>query len=113
MVLLPTLILCSEVERARVLEICGQYDCFVPGFTRKLNPQVPRIQCDKGKFRVLGEEVLLNECIESADSIAEGPSCTDMLPGESCQACCRKASARCGRVSTTDAADGKTYYREG
>lgn len=86
MVLLPALVLCAEVEGSRVLEVGRQHDGLVAGFARKLNTEVPSIECDKDEVEVLGGQVLGSECIESGDSVSKGTSVSNMLPSQSGQA---------------------------
>lgn len=82
MVLLPPLVLGTQVEGARVLEVWGQDDALIPAFSGKLDTEVPSLQCNKDKFEVFRSQMLLNKGVESADGIVESSSVTDMFPGQ-------------------------------
>lgn len=82
MVLLPTLVLGTEVESSRVLQIGGKHDSLVPSFTGKLDAKIPSIKCDEDEVQVLIRQMLTCECIEPVDCISKRSRITDMLPGE-------------------------------
>ena len=86
MVCLPALVFRPKVKRPRVLKIWGQNDRLVPGFARKLDTQVPRVERDEGEFIVIGEQVFLGELVEPVDGITEGPGVADLVPGQGCEA---------------------------
>ena len=69
--LLPALVLGAEVEAARVLQIRGQDDGLITGFSRQLDSEVPRVERHKGELEVLGEQVLLREAIKGVDGISK------------------------------------------
>lgn len=96
MVLLPVLVFGAEVKGARVLQVWGEDDGFVPSLSRKLNAQIPRVQRDKCKLKVLGKE-FLGELVEAGDCVAEGACGADVLPGEGCEGSCKLE----GRESAT------------
>lgn len=80
MVLLPALVLCTQIERARVLEVRWENYGFVTSLTRKLNTEIPRVKRHEGEFQVIRQQVLLSKGIEAVDSIAECAGVADMLP---------------------------------
>lgn len=86
MVLLPSLILCAEVEGPRVLEVRGQDNGLVAGLAGKLHTKVPGIERDEDKVTILRRQVLIGESIESADGVSKGSSIPNVLPSQSCQA---------------------------
>lgn len=86
MMCLPALVLSSEVECPRVLKVRWKNDCLVPSFTRKLNAKVPGVKCNKCKFEVVWEKVVLSKLVEKIDSVAEGAGVADVLPGQGGQA---------------------------
>ena len=53
-VCLPSLILGTKIKRPRVLKIWWKDDGLISCFPRQLHPQVPRVECDKGKLEVFG-----------------------------------------------------------
>lgn len=87
-VLLPALVFSAEVEGSRVLQIGGEDNSLVTSLAGKLNPEVPRIESDKGKVEVLGGQVLGSKSIESRDRISKGSRVSDVLPSEGSQARC-------------------------
>ena len=82
MVGLPALVLGAQIECARVLEVGGQHNGLVAGLTGQLDAQVPRVEGDKGKFVVVGDNVFLGEAVEAVDGVAEGAGVADLIPGE-------------------------------
>lgn len=78
---LPMLVLCSEVEGTRVLEVGRQDDRLVAGLAWKLNSEIPGIQGHKRKFQVVACQVLLCELVKPVDGFAEGAGMLDVLPG--------------------------------
>lgn len=84
MVLLPSLVLGSEVERAGVLEVRGQNHGLVTGFTGKLDTQVPSIEGDEDEVEVVADQVLGCESVESVDCVSERSRISYMFP---CQGC--------------------------
>ena len=68
---LPSLVLGAKVECPRMLKVSGKDNGLVSGLARQLNTEVPGIQGHKSEFEVLGDEVLLSEGVEAANSIAE------------------------------------------
>jgi hypothetical protein len=87
MVLLPALVLGSQIERPRVLEIWRQDYSFVASFAGKLNSEIPRIESYKGEVEVLRDEVFRGKRIEAVDCVAESSCIAYMLPSKCCQAC--------------------------
>lgn len=85
-VLLPSLIFGSQIERARMLEVRRQHNVFIATFSRKLDTEIPSLQCYEHKLEVLGEQMLVGKGVKSADSIVEGASVPDMFPGQGSQA---------------------------
>lgn len=106
---LPALILCAQIKRPRVLQIRGQHDRLVAGLAGQLHTQVPRIQCDKGKLEVLGDDVLLRESIEALYSITEGAGIADLVPCQGSQAGC---SVYVSSAWRTGRAKDETYCKE-
>lgn len=100
-VCLPALVLGTQVEGARVLQIGREDDGLVSCLTRQLDTQVPGVKGDKGKLVVVCEQVLLGEGIESVDCIAEGTSIADVLPGQGGEACCSAMSGQPSCVMVT------------
>lgn len=90
MVLLPALVFRSQVKGSGVLEIGGENDGLVTSLTGKLNSKIPGIESDKGKFEVLGGQVFGSKSIESRDGVSKGSRVSNMLPGESGQAGCKR-----------------------
>jgi hypothetical protein len=86
MMLLPSLVLRSEIERSRVLEIWRQHHGFIASFTGELNTKVPRVEGHEGEVEILRGQMLGCEGIETVDRITEGSRVTNVLPGERCQA---------------------------
>lgn len=89
-VLLPSLVLGSQIEGARVLEVWRQNNGLVAGFPWELDPKVPSIQRDEDKVKVLGVEVLGGEGIETVNCVPERASIPNMLPRQSRQARCSR-----------------------
>ena len=98
MMLLPSLIFGAQIKGPRVLEVGREHDSFVSRLTRKLNAQVPRVEGDKGKFGVVGYEVILCEFVKAIDGVTEGARCANMLPCEGGQACWRTRQRMKGNV---------------
>jgi len=69
-----------------MLQVRRKDDSLVTSFSWQLDSKVPSIKGDKGKFKVLGQDVLVGELVEPVDSVTEGSSVPNMLPGESGQA---------------------------
>lgn len=93
-VLLPSLVLGSQIEGARVLEIWRQDNGFVAGFSGELDAKVPSIQSDEDEVKVLGVEVLGGEGIETVNCVPERAGVSNVLPRQGRQACyCRRWSA--------------------
>lgn len=90
-VLLPSLVLCSQIKGPRVLEVGREHDSLVTSLTRKLDAQVPGVEGDEGEVEVLRGQVLCSKGIEAVDGIPEGARITNVLPGERRQACCTVA----------------------
>lgn len=111
-VLLPSLVFGAEVEGARVLEVGGEHDGLVPGFSGKLDAQVPSVESHKDKVEVLRIEVLGSKGIEAIDRVPEGSGISNVFPRQGCQACCRAQSDRqhagfCGLGNATLTAQGR------
>ena len=81
--LLPSLIFGAEVKGARVLEVWWQDDGLITSLTWQLNAKVPRIQCHKGKLKVLAKEMFLSKIVKGVDGVAKSSSLANMLPGKS------------------------------
>lgn len=86
MVRLPPLVFGPEIESARVLKVRRKHNGLVPSLPGKLNAEIPRVQCHKGKFEVLAEEVFLGEGIEAVDGITESTRRADVFPRQGSQA---------------------------
>jgi len=71
-----------------VLKVWWQDDGFVASFARKLDAEIPRIESDEGELKIIGQQVLLRERVETVDGITERSSCTDMFPSQSRQTGC-------------------------
>jgi hypothetical protein len=82
---LPVLIFGAQIEGSWMLEIRGENNGFVTSLSRQLHPKVPGVKGDKGKFEVVGDEVLLSELVEPIYGITEAASITDMFPSEGCE----------------------------
>jgi hypothetical protein len=80
---LPPLVLCSQVECTRVLQVWWEHNGLIARLARQLDAQVPRVKGDKRKLVVLGENVFLCEVGESFNGIPKGASVADLVPGES------------------------------
>lgn len=80
--LLPSLIFCSEIECARVLQVRGEDDGFVAGFSRKLHTKIPGIKGNKNEIKILGSQVLGSKRIESRDGVSKGTRVSNMLPSQ-------------------------------
>jgi hypothetical protein len=89
-VLLPSLVLGSQIEGTGVLQVWREDNRLVTSLTGKLNTKVPGIEGDKDEIEILGRQVFSGKRVESRDSISKGTRVSDMFPSESCQ-------ARCGR----------------
>lgn len=106
-VLLPSLVLGAEVEGTRVLEVGGKHHGLVSGFSGKLDAQIPGVEGHKDEVKVLGVEMLGGEGIEAIDSVPESASISNVLPCQSCQACCKKPGRQlCGPEKAKYAAPG-------
>jgi len=86
MVLLPSLVLGTQIESPGVLEIRRENDRLVSGFPRKLDTEIPGLKGDEDKFEVLRRQMLGSEGIETVDGVPEGSSIPNVLPGQSGQA---------------------------
>lgn len=86
-VLLPSLVLGAEVEGTRMLEIRWKYNGLVAGFSGKLDAQVPCVESHKDEVEILRVEMLGGKGIEAINSVPEGTSISNVLPGQGCQAC--------------------------
>ena len=86
MVLLPALILCSEIKGSRVLEVRRKDHSLVTSFSGELNTKVPSIQCDEDKVQTLGSQVLIGKRIEPVDRIPKRSGISYVLPCKSRQA---------------------------
>lgn len=80
MVLLPSLVFGSQVERPGVLEIWREHNGFVAGFSGELDPEVPSIQGYEDEVEVLRVEMLGGEGIETVNSVPERPGIPNVLP---------------------------------
>lgn len=87
--LLPSLILGSEIEGTRMLQIRRQNNGLIASLTRQLDAEVPSIEGDEDEVEVLGRQVLVGECVESRDSVPKGTRVSNMLPSQSRQARCK------------------------
>ena len=87
---LPSLVLGTQVEGARVLQVRGEDDGLVASLTGQLDAEIPRVQSDKGKLVVVLGEVLLGELVQTVDGIAERACIADVLPGKRCKAGCTR-----------------------
>lgn len=84
--LLPALVLGAQVKGARVLEVGGQHDGLVAGFTGQLDTQIPGIQGDKGKVEIRRGQMLRGKGVEAINGIAKGAGVANVFPGEGGQA---------------------------
>lgn len=100
-VLLPSLVLGPEVERLRVLKIGRKHDGLVTGLPGELDAEVPGVQGNEGKVKVLGDQMLRSKRIEAVDGIPESAGIADMLPREGSEARWRSASAMDQPATTT------------
>ena len=89
-VLLPSLILGTQIEGAGVLEIWWQHHGLVTSFPGELDPKVPGVQSDEDKVKVLGVEMFGGEGVETVDRVPERASISNMLPGQCRQARCKR-----------------------
>ena len=83
--LLPVRVLLTQIKGPRVLQVGRQDDRLVARFSWKLDSEIPRIQSDKGEFKVLGDQVFLCKSIEAIDGVSKRTGVTDMFPGQSRQ----------------------------
>lgn len=81
MVLLPSLVLSTEIECTGVLQVWWEDDSLVAGLARKLNTEVPAVEGDEGEVEVLGCQVLVSKRIKPGDGIAESACIANVLPG--------------------------------
>lgn len=95
---LPSLILGAKVKRPGVLKIRRQHHRLVASLTGQLHPKVPRIQCHKGEFQVLADEMFLGEGVKAVDGVAESTCRADVLP-------CQSGKARFKRPSAMEPTD--------
>jgi hypothetical protein len=79
-VLLPALIFGAEVKGARMLQIRGQNDCFIPSFSGKLHSEIPRIKSNEDEVEVLGDQVFVGKRIKSIDRISKGSRVSYVFP---------------------------------
>lgn len=80
MVLLPALILGSQIESARVLQVRWKHNGLVTGFPWELHAQVPGIESDEDKVKILGGQVLGSEGVEAVHGVSEGAGVSHMFP---------------------------------
>lgn len=81
--LLPPLVLGTEVEGPRVLEVWGEDDGLVASLAGELDTEVPGIEGDEDEVEVLRRQVLVGESIEPVNSISKGTSVSNVLPSQS------------------------------
>ena len=106
---LPSLVLGTQVEGARVLQVRGKDDGLVASLAGQLDAEIPRVQSYKGKFVVVLGEVLLGELVQAVDGIAERACIADVLPGKRCKAGC----TTCQRLVKVVGGLGLSYCRAG
>ena len=94
-VCLPSLVLCAQIESARVLQVGREDNGLVASLARQLNAEVPGVESDKGKLGVVLDEVLLSELVEAVDGIAERACIANVLPCEGCKAGCTTCQSSC------------------
>ena len=85
-VLLPALILCSEIKGSRVLKVRRKDHSLVTSFPGKLDTKVPSIQSDENKVETLGSQVLIGKRIEPVDRIPKRSGISYVFPCKSGQA---------------------------
>ena len=79
-VLLPSLVFSSQIERPRVLEIWREHNGFVAGFSGELNPEVPSVKGYEDEVEVLRVEMLGSKGIETVNCVPKSPGIPNVLP---------------------------------
>jgi hypothetical protein len=80
-VLLPMLILGTQVKRSGMLQVRREYDSLVTSLTGQLYAKIPSIERDEGELGIAGQ-VLLDELVEASNGITERTSLANMFPSE-------------------------------
>ena len=75
-----------------MLQVRWEHYGFVPSFSGKLHPKVPRVEGDECEFEIVGQQVLLGESVEAINRIAESAGGTHVFPRQGGQACCTPIS---------------------
>lgn len=65
----------------------------VSSLARELNSEVPGIECDEDKVKILGCQVLGSKSVESRDGISKVTRVSNMFPSQGCQARYRGVNA--------------------
>lgn len=86
MVCLPQLILVSQIEGARMLQVRGQDDGLISRLARQLYAEIPGVEGDEDGLELLVGNPLLVELREPVNGLAKGSSVADVLPGQGGQA---------------------------
>jgi hypothetical protein len=84
MMLLPALVLSSQIKGARVLQVGGEDNGLVTSFTWQLDTKVPGIESDEDEVEVLRGQMLRGEGIEAIDGVSKGTGVSHMFPGQGC-----------------------------
>jgi hypothetical protein len=79
-VLLPALVLSSQIKGSRMLEVGREDNSLVASFSGKLNTKVPSIEGNENEVEVLGCQVFGGEGVESCDSILKSSRISNMFP---------------------------------
>lgn len=84
--LLPPLVLGTQVEGPGVLEVWRENHSLVSGLTGELDPKIPRVESDEDEFEVLRGQVLVGERIEPVNRVPKRSGISYVFPSESCEA---------------------------
>ena len=84
--LLPALILGTEVKRTRVLKVWRKDDGLVPGFAGKLHTEVPGVESHEDKVEVLRGQVFVGKRVKPVDRIPKGSGISNVFPSQRRQA---------------------------
>lgn len=98
-VLLPALILGSQIKGARVLQVRWKHNRLVTGLAWELHAKVPGIEGDEDKVEILGREVLGSKGVEAVHGVSEGAGVSHMFPRQGSKA---RAKGGDGRVDGLD-----------
>jgi hypothetical protein len=84
--LLPALVLGTQIEGAGVLEVWREDHGLVSSLAGKLDTEVPGVKGDEDELEVLRGQVLVGERVEPVDRISKRSGISYVFPSESREA---------------------------